>query len=148
MKAVIQRAKEAAVKIDGKVRGEIDNGIVVLLGVTHEDDQDDIDYIANKIVHMRIFEDENDKMNLSLLDVRGSILSISQFTLYGDTKKGRRPSFIQAAKPELANELYEKFNKVLRSKGVQVETGEFGAMMDVRFTNDGPVTIIIDSKDK
>ncbi len=148
MKVVIQRAKEAAVKIDGKVRGEIDNGIVVLLGVTHEDDQDDIDYIANKIVHMRIFEDENDKMNLSLLDVRGSILSISQFTLYGDTKKGRRPSFIQAAKPELANELYEKFNKVLRSKGVQVETGEFGAMMDVRFTNDGPVTIIIDSKDK
>lgn len=148
MKAVIQRAKDAAVMIDGKVRGEIDYGIVVLLGVTHEDKEEDIEYIANKIVNMRIFEDENDKMNLSLLDVGGSILSISQFTLYGDTRKGRRPSFIQAAKPEQANALYEKFNEELRSKGVQVETGEFGAMMDVRLTNAGPVTIIIDSRDK
>jgi D-aminoacyl-tRNA deacylase len=148
MKAVIQRAKGAAVRIDGKIKGEIDNGIVVLLGVTHEDKLEDIDYIANKIVHLRIFEDENDKMNLSLLDIEGSILSISQFTLYADTKKGRRPSFIQAAKPEQANELYEKFNEVLRSKGVHVETGEFGAMMDVSLTNAGPVTIIIDSKDK
>lgn len=148
MKAVIQRAKDAAVRIDGKIKGEIDNGIVVLLGVTHEDKLEDIDYIANKIVHLRIFEDENDKMNLSLLDIEGSILSISQFTLYADTKKGRRPSFTQAAKPEQANELYEKFNDVLRSKGVHVETGEFGAMMDVSLTNAGPVTIIIDSKDK
>lgn len=148
MKAVIQRAKDATVTIDGKVRGEIDYGIVVLLGVTHEDKEEDIDYIANKIVNMRIFEDENDKMNLSLLDVGGSILSISQFTLYGDTRKGRRPSFVHAAKPEQANKLYEKFNEVLRSKGVQVETGEFGAMMDVRFTNAGPVTLVIDSKDK
>lgn len=148
MKAVIQRAKDATVTIDGKVRGEIDYGIVVLLGVTHEDKEEDIDYIANKIVNMRIFEDENDKMNLSLLDVGGSILSISQFTLYGDTRKGRRPSFVHAAKPEQANKLYEKFNEVLRSKGVQVETGEFGAMMDVRLTNAGPVTLVIDSKDK
>ena len=148
MKAVIQRAYNAAVTIDAAVNGEIDNGLVVLLGVTHEDTFEDVEYIANKIINLRIFEDENEKMNLSLLDVEGSILSISQFTLYADTRKGRRPSFIQAAKPAQARRLYEKFNDVLRQKGVHVETGEFGAMMNVSLTNVGPVTIIIDSKDK
>lgn len=148
MKAVIQRAKNASVTVDEKVIGAIDNGFVVLLGVTHEDTIEDVNYIANKIVNLRVFEDEEGKMNLSLIDINGGILSISQFTLYADTRKGRRPSFTQAAKPEYANELYMKFNKELSDKGIHVETGEFGAMMDVSLTNEGPVTIIIDSKEK
>ena len=148
MKAVIQRAKNASVSVDGETIGAIDHGLVVLLGVTHEDTMDDINYLVNKIVHLRIFEDEAGKMNLSLKDTGGSILSISQFTLYADTRKGRRPSFIDAAKPEEANQMYEAFNAALRNEGIQVETGEFGAMMDVSLTNVGPVTIIIDSKDK
>lgn len=146
MKAVIQRAKNASVTVDKKVIGAIDNGFVVLLGVTHEDTIEDVNYIANKIINLRVFEDVEGKMNLSLIDIKGSILSVSQFTLYADTKKGRRPSFIEAAKPEHANKLYMKFNKELIDKGIHVETGEFGAMMDVNFTNEGPVTIIIDSK--
>lgn len=148
MKAVIQRAKNASVTVDKKVIGAIDNGFVVLLGVTHEDTIEDVNYIANKIINLRVFEDVEGKMNLSLIDIKGSILSVSQFTLYADTKKGRRPSFIEAAKPEHANKLYMKFNKELIDKGIHVETGEFGAMMDVNFTNEGPVTIIIDSKEK
>lgn len=148
MKAVIQRAKNASVTVDDQVVGAIDDGFVVLLGVTHEDSVEDIDYLVNKIIHLRVFEDEDGKMNLSLLDIGGSILSISQFTLYADTKKGRRPSFVQAAKPDQALDLYEKFNQTLINKNVQVETGEFGAMMDVSLTNVGPVTIILDSKDK
>lgn len=148
MKAVIQRAKDASVTVDDKVIGAIDNGFVILLGVTHEDTIEDVNYIANKIINLRVFEDEEEKMNLSLVDVNGSILSISQFTLYADTRKGRRPSFIEAAKPEQANELYMKFNEELINKGIHVETGEFGAMMDVRLTNEGPVTIIIDSKER
>ncbi|MCM3738642.1 D-aminoacyl-tRNA deacylase [Oceanobacillus luteolus] len=148
MKAVIQRAKDASVSVDGQIIGAIDHGLVVLLGVTHEDTVEDAKYLVNKIMHLRIFEDENEKMNLSLKDVGGSILSISQFTLYADTRKGRRPSFIHAAKPEEANQLYEAFNAELRKENIQVETGEFGAMMDVSLTNVGPVTIIIDSKDK
>lgn len=148
MKAVIQRAKDASVSVDGQKIGAIDHGLVVLLGVTHEDTVEDAKYLVNKIMHLRIFEDENEKMNLSLKDVGGSILSISQFTLYADTRKGRRPSFIHAAKPEEANQLYEAFNAELRKENIQVETGEFGAMMDVSLTNVGPVTIIIDSKDK
>lgn len=148
MKAVIQRAKNASVSVDEKIVGAIDDGFVILLGVTHEDTIDDIDYLVNKIIHLRVFEDENEKMNLSLLDIGGSILSISQFTLYADTKKGRRPSFVQAAKPDQALDLYEKFNHALVNKNIHVETGEFGAMMDVGLTNVGPVTIILDSKDK
>ncbi|WP_068674442.1 D-aminoacyl-tRNA deacylase [Oceanobacillus sp. Castelsardo] len=148
MKAVIQRARNANVKVDGKIIGEIDNGFVVLLGVTHEDNEEDMDYLVKKIIHLRVFEDENGKMNDSLLDIGGSILSISQFTLYGDTRKGRRPSFTKAAQPDFANELYEKFNEKLGEQGISVQTGKFGAMMDVALTNVGPVTFIIDTKDK
>ncbi|MBP2077475.1 D-aminoacyl-tRNA deacylase [Oceanobacillus polygoni] len=148
MKAVIQRAKDASVTVNDEIIGEIADGFVVLLGVTHDDTIDDVQYLVNKIVHLRVFEDENKKMNLSLKDIGGSILSISQFTLYGETRKGRRPSFIQAAKPEIANELYKSFNASIKEQGIPVETGEFGAMMDVQLTNVGPVTLIIDSKDK
>ncbi|RDW21693.1 D-aminoacyl-tRNA deacylase [Oceanobacillus chungangensis] len=148
MKAVVQRARNASVTVDKEIIGKIDEGFVVLIGVTHDDTIEDVTYLVNKIVHLRIFEDENEKMNHSILDVGGSILSISQFTLYGDTRKGRRPNFMQAAKPNYANELYETFNIKVREAGVKVETGEFGAMMDVQFTNVGPVTLIIDSKEK
>lgn len=146
MKAVIQRARNARVTVGDETVGEIGHGFVVLLGITHEDTVKDVEYIVNKVIHLRVFEDENEKMNLSLKDVTGSILSISQFTLYGDTRKGRRPSFIKAAKPDYANELYEQFNQLIKDKGIKVETGKFGAMMDVQFTNEGPVTLIIDSK--
>ncbi|MBH0163282.1 D-tyrosyl-tRNA(Tyr) deacylase [Fictibacillus sp. 7GRE50] len=146
MKVVLQRAKEAKVLVDSDVKGRIDKGLVLLVGVTHEDTEKDADYLAEKIVNLRIFEDENEKMNLSLKDTEGSILSISQFTLYGDTKKGRRPNFMDAAKPDHAITMYDYFNDKLKSLGVHVETGVFGAMMDVSFTNDGPVTLILDSK--
>jgi D-aminoacyl-tRNA deacylase len=148
MKIVVQRAKDAKVIVENKVVGEIDSGLLLLVGITHDDRDEDILYLAEKIVNLRIFEDENEKMNLSLLDVEEGILSVSQFTLYGDCRKGRRPNFMNAAKPEYANELYERFNKVLREKGIRVETGVFGAMMDVQFTNDGPVTLILESKDR
>ena len=148
MKAVIQRAKNASVTVQHEKVGEIDHGLVVLLGVTHEDTLEDAKYLVNKIIHLRIFEDENNKMNHSLLDVNGSILSISQFTLYGDTKKGRRPSFTRAAKPDSALSYYNLFNQLIEEQGIHVETGKFGEMMDVQFTNSGPVTLIIDSKDK
>lgn len=144
---MIQRAKDASVKVDDVVIGQIDHGFVILLGVTHDDTDKDIDTLVNKIIHLRVFEDEDGKMNRSLIDTNGSILSISQFTLYADTKKGRRPSFVKAAKPEYANELFELFNKKLKEVGVHVETGEFGAMMDVQLTNVGPVTIILETKD-
>lgn len=146
MKLVVQRSKEASVTVNGEVVGKINNGLVVLVGVTHEDKEDDAKYLADKIVNLRIFDDNDGKMNLSLLDVQGEILSISQFTLYGDCRKGRRPNFMNAAKPDLANDLYEKFNQYIREKGVKVETGIFGAMMDVSLINDGPVTLILDSK--
>ncbi|WP_337019390.1 D-aminoacyl-tRNA deacylase [Oceanobacillus massiliensis] len=148
MKAVIQRAKNADVQVEEETVGEINDGFVVLLGVTHEDTIDDVEYLVNKIVHLRVFEDASGKMNLSLKEVNGQVLSISQFTLYGDTRKGRRPNFMQAAKPEAAKQLYEIFNRQLREQGITVETGEFGAMMDVTFTNAGPVTLIVDSKEK
>ena len=144
---MIQRAKDASVKVDDVVIGQIDHGFVILLGVTHDDTDKDIDTLVNKIIHLRVFEDEDGKMNRSLIDTNGSILSISQFTLYADTKKGRRPSFVKAAKPEYANELYELFNEKLKEAGVHVETGEFGAMMDVQLTNVGPVTIILETQD-
>ncbi|MCD7032983.1 D-tyrosyl-tRNA(Tyr) deacylase [Metabacillus sp. GX 13764] len=146
MKLVIQRAKNAQVTADGKVTGQISHGLMVLVGVTHEDTEKDAEYLADKTANLRIFEDENEKMNLSLLDIGGSVLSVSQFTLYGDCRKGRRPNFMEAAKPDEANTLYEAYNEFLRKKNIQVETGVFGAMMDVSFTNDGPVTLILDSK--
>ena len=146
MRVVLQRSKEAKVTVNGEVTGQITKGLVLLVGVTHDDTEEDAAYLADKIVNLRIFEDENEKMNLSLLDVGGEILSVSQFTLYGDSSKGRRPSFIDAARPDHAVKLYDTFNRLLRDKGVTVETGVFGAMMDVQLTNDGPVTLIVESK--
>ncbi|MGE6611495.1 D-aminoacyl-tRNA deacylase [Peribacillus sp. NPDC076916] len=146
MRVVLQRSKAAKVVVADQIIGQIDSGIVLLVGITHGDTIDDAAYLADKIVNLRIFEDENEKMNHSLLDVGGSILSVSQFTLYGDCRKGRRPNFMDAARPEEANELYEAFNDELRKKGVHTETGQFGAMMDVQLTNDGPVTLILESK--
>ncbi len=146
MRVVIQRSKEARVTVDGSVTGQITKGLVLLVGVTHDDTEKDAVFLADKIANLRIFEDADDKMNLSLLDVGGEILSVSQFTLYGDCRKGRRPSFIDAARPEQAEPLYETFNSLLRDKGIRVETGVFGAMMDVQLTNDGPVTLIVESK--
>ncbi|WP_138415601.1 D-aminoacyl-tRNA deacylase [Aquibacillus sediminis] len=148
MKAVIQKAKQASVAVEGETVGEIDKGLVILLGVTHEDTEEDANYLVNKIINLRIFEDDAGKMNLSLKDVAGSLLSISQFTLYGDCRKGRRPNFMAAAKPEPAKTLYETFNRLVSEQGVHVETGQFGEMMDVNLTNDGPVTLIIDSSDR
>lgn len=147
MKIVVQRAKNAKVYISGKVVGAIDYGFVLLVGVTHDDQEADIQFLADKVANLRIFEDENDKMNHSLIDVKGSILSISQFTLYGDARKGRRPNFMNAAKPDHAKTMYDRFNELLMEKGVHVETGIFGEMMEVEFTNDGPVTLILDSKE-
>lgn len=148
MKAVVQRAADASVQVEGQNVGSIKQGLVVLLGVTHEDTEEDARYLAKKIPYLRIFEDDNQKMNLSLIDVEGSMLSISQFTLYGDCRKGRRPNFMGAAKPQLAEGLYETFNEMVESEGVAVETGEFGEMMNVQLTNVGPVTLVIDSKER
>lgn len=148
MKAVIQRGRNASVTVEGNTTGSIEEGLVVLLGVTHEDTEEDAKYLADKITNLRIFEDDQGKMNLSLKDQQGQMLSISQFTLYGDCRKGRRPSFQNAAKPEPANELYEIFNGFVREQGVPVETGAFGEMMDVQLTNVGPVTLILESQDR
>lgn len=147
MRVVVQRSKEACVSVEGEITGQISSGLVLLVGVTHHDTLADAAYVADKIVNLRIFEDENEKMNFSLLDVGGQILSISQFTLYGDCRKGRRPNFMDAAKPDHASQIYDAFNTILREKGVKVETGRFGAMMEVSLINDGPVTIIIESKE-
>lgn len=147
MRLVIQRVTQASVEIDGKIRGEIQDGFMVLVGINNKDNEIIIDKMVDKLIHLRIFEDENDKLNLSLLDVKGSILSISQFTLYANCKKGRRPSFLEAAKPEISKPLYEKFNEKIREKGIHIETGEFGAMMEVRLNNSGPTTIIMDSEE-
>ncbi|MCM3572018.1 MULTISPECIES: D-aminoacyl-tRNA deacylase [Mesobacillus] len=146
MRLVIQRSKEAKVTVDGEVTGSINKGFVILVGVTHEDTEKDAAFLAEKAANLRVFEDDAGKMNLSLLDVGGEILSVSQFTLYGDCRKGRRPNFMDAAKPDHAEAVYEAFNRFLSEKGIKVETGVFGAMMDVQLTNDGPVTLIIDSK--
>lgn len=146
MKVVLQRSKQASVTVDSEVTGAIDSGYVLLVGITHEDTADDVAYMAKKIVNIRLWEDTEGKMNHSILEHGGAILSVSQFTLYGDTRKGNRPSFTGAARPEMAKPLWEMFNETLRSYGLQVETGIFGAMMDVAFTNDGPVTIILESK--
>ena len=142
MKVVLQKVKKASVSVEGKIVGEIDKGYCLLVGVHKESTEVDAKYLAKKIVEARLFEDENEKLNLGLKDVNGSILSVSQFTLYADTKKGKRPSFTNAASAESANELYNKFNKYLREEGIKVETGIFQTMMEVNIINDGPVTII------
>lgn len=145
MRACIQRVKEASVSIENKIIGKIDKGLLILLGVTHQDTEKDVQYLANKIVNLRIFEDKSNKFNLSMLDVNGQALIISQFTLYGDCRKGRRPDFTQAASPELAKGLYLKFIEIMKKTGITVAEGEFGAMMLVDIHNDGPVTLIVDS---
>jgi len=131
MKVVLQRTRKSSVEVNQKVVGQIEFGLTLLVGISHEDTVKDVEYVADKIVNLRIFEDDAGKMNHSLLDVNGQILSISQFTLYGDCSKGRRPNFMAAAKPDVAEDLYNQFNELLRSKGIEVQTGVFGAMMDV-----------------
>jgi len=146
MKVILQRVRDASVSIEGKVCGQIEQGLLILLGIAESDKEEDIDYLAEKCINLRIFEDDKGKMNRSLPDVGGSVLVISQFTLLGDTRKGRRPSLIEAADPEKGRDFYEKFVLKLKSYNIAVETGIFGAMMDVRFTNYGPVTLIVESK--
>lgn len=148
MRAVIQRVSQAKVVVDDNTVGQIGKGFMILLGVHEEDTQADVDYLVGKISKLRVFEDDQQKMNRSIIDVGGEILSISQFTLFADTKKGNRPSFVQAAKPDVAIPLYEAFNEGLRQAGIPVETGIFGADMKCHLVNDGPVTIIIDSQNK
>jgi D-tyrosyl-tRNA(Tyr) deacylase len=149
MIAVIQRVSEASVTIEQQVKGAIDTGLLVLLGIASEDNEEDIEWLVKKIINLRIFGDEEGKMNLSLNDVQGDILLISQFTLHASTKKGNRPSYIKAAKPDIAIPLYEKFIKVMEQQlGKPIATGEFGADMKVRLLNDGPVTIMIDTRNK
>ena len=145
MRAVVQRVSSSKVTVEGNITGEINKGLLVLLGVTHEDTSKDVDYIIDKTLNLRIFEDEDEKMNLSLKDIGGELLVVSQFTLYGDCRKGRRPSFSTAAKPEHAISLYEEFVEKAKSEGLKVGTGQFGAHMMVDLTNDGPVTILLDS---
>ncbi|WGS64645.1 D-aminoacyl-tRNA deacylase [Marinitoga aeolica] len=147
MRAVVQRVKKAHVDIEGKTVGKINKGILVLLGVGHNDSEKDIEWLAEKILNLRIFEDENDKMNLSLLDIKGEILVVSQFTLYGDCRKGRRPSYSNAAKPDKGKEYYEKFINFIEEKyKINVEKGVFQAEMEVSLINDGPVTLLLDSE--
>lgn len=148
MRAVVQRVTKASVSIDKKVVGEISKGLVILLGVKNSDTEDDARFLADKCVNLRIFADAAGKFNLSALEVGGELLAISQFTLYGDSRKGRRPSFIEAAPPEISKPLYEKFVTYLQASGLKVATGEFGAMMLVEIHNDGPVTIILESKEQ
>lgn len=146
MRVVLQRSKAAQVTVDGETVGRIDHGLVLLVGIADGDTEEDARYLADKISGLRIFEDEQGKMNHSVLETGGQVLSISQFTLYGDCRKGRRPNFMAAARPEFAEPLYERFNGMLREAGLHVETGRFGAMMDVSLVNDGPVTLIVESK--
>jgi len=146
MRAVIQRVKEAKVEVNGDLIGKIGEGFLVLLGVGKDDTEEDVRYLADKVLGLRIFEDEAGKMNLSITDVKGEILAVSQFTLYGDSRKGRRPSFDEAAPPDVAERLYELFVEEIRKSGIKVETGKFRALMDVHLVNSGPVTILLDSK--
>jgi D-aminoacyl-tRNA deacylase len=145
MRAVVQRVKEAKVEIEGKIVGEISKGLLIFLGVGEKDTEKECEYMANKIINLRIFPDADDLMNLSLMDTKGDVLVVSQFTLWGDCRKGRRPSFIEAARPEKANVLYEHFISIIKGMGIKVATGRFQEMMDVHLVNDGPVTILIDS---
>lgn len=146
MRALIQRVLNADVKIDGKTKGEINQGLLVFLGIGKDDTEADIKYVADKMLGLRIFEDENEKMNYSVSDIKGELLIVSQFTLYGDCRKGRRPNFESAMKPPAAEEMYEKFVEYAKNSGLKVETGSFGADMKVSLVNDGPVTISIESK--
>ena len=146
MRVVLQRVSHASVTVEEKVIGKIERGFLLLVGVTHDDAMEDMEYLVRKIVQMRIFEDEEGKLNRSIQDIGGEILSVSQFTLYADTKKGNRPSFSKAAPGDVALEMFEQFNGLLRETGVPVETGQFGADMKVELLNDGPVTILLDSK--
>ena len=148
MKVVLQRVAHASVTVDEKVIGKIQRGFLLLVGVTHDDVIEDMEYLVRKIVQMRIFEDEEGKLNRSIQDIGGEILSVSQFTLYADTKKGNRPSFSKAAPGDVAVEMFEQFNGLLRDTGIPVETGLFGADMKVELLNDGPVTILLDSKNR
>ena len=145
MRLLVQRVKYANVKVNNEIIGKIDNGFLVFLGITHTDTEENADYLVQKLINLRVFEDENEKMNLSIQDINGELLIISQFTLYADTKKsGNRPSFIDAAKPEQANKLYEYFIEKCKEKGIYTQTGEFGADMKVDLLNDGPVTIMLE----
>jgi D-tyrosyl-tRNA(Tyr) deacylase len=146
MRAVIQRVSCASVKVEDNTVGQIDAGLLVLLGVGHDDDEADAEYLADKIVGLRIFEDPDGKMNRSVIDTKGSILAVSQFTLFGDVRRGKRPSFDAAARPEQAKKLYEHFVQNIRAQGVSCETGTFQAMMQVSLVNEGPVTILLDSE--
>ena len=146
MRVVLQRVAHASVTVDEKVIGKIQRGFLLLVGVTHDDAMEDMKYLVRKIVQMRIFEDEEGKLNRSIQDIGGEILSVSQFTLYADTKKGNRPSFSKAAPGDVALKMFEQFNGLLRDTGIPVETGQFGADMKVELLNDGPVTIMLDSK--
>lgn len=146
MRAVVQRVKRASVTVDGRVISEISKGLLILLGVAREDTHADIEYMANKVANLRIFQDEQGKMNLSLLEVGGEALVVSQFTLYGDCRKGRRPSFIEAAQPEKADEMYQAFITALSQMEIRAKGGIFQAYMDVELVNDGPVTILLDSQ--
>lgn len=146
MRAIIQRVREGSVAVGDEVIGKIGSGLLVLLGIDREDMAGDADYLADKVVNLRIFEDENGRMNRSLLETGGEMLVISQFTLLGDCQKGRRPSFVRAAEPDRANELYERFVRQVRQKGILTETGRFRAMMAVSLINDGPVTLIVESR--
>jgi D-tyrosyl-tRNA(Tyr) deacylase len=145
MRAVVQRVSRAQVAVDGEIVGEVGRGLLVLLGVTHADTEPDADYLADKIAGLRVFEDENGKMNLDVAAVAGGILVVSQFTLYGDVRRGKRPSFDAAAKPERARQLYEYFAERIRAAGLPCQTGRFQEMMEVELVNDGPVTILLDS---
>ena len=145
MRAVVQRVKSASVNVDGKLVSEIGAGVLIFLGVAHDDTTTELEYIANKVANLRIFEDAEGKMNCSLLEAGGAALVVSQFTLYGDCRKGRRPSFIKAARPETANALYEQFITALEQQNIRTQGGTFQAMMDVELINDGPVTILLDS---
>ena len=144
MRLLVQRVLNSNVKVDGKVVGEINKGYMVLLGVTHDDDKEKADYLVNKLLNLRVFEDENGKMNLNIKQVGGELLIISQFTLYGNTKDGNRPSFIDAAKPDKANELYEYFIEKCKKENIKTEAGIFGADMKVSLVNDGPVTVLLE----
>ena len=148
MKVILQRSKEASVSVDKKIVGRIDNGLVLLVGFNENDTSHEIDYMVDKIINLRIFDDENGIMNKSLLDINRSILSISQFTLYADTKKGRRPSYKSAMSPDKATILYDEFNQKLKNRNIKIATGIFGASMEVSLVNDGPVTIILERENE
>ncbi len=146
MRAVVQRVNNSQVLVNNEIVGSINNGLLVLLGIGEDDNTEDVNYLSEKIVNLRIFEDDEDKLNLSLLDIKGELLVVSQFTLFGDCRKGRRPNFMSAAKPSIAKPLYKKFVQKCEDYDLKVQTGKFGGHMEVKLVNDGPVTMLLDSK--